>query len=142
MRYATILLFALCLSTLNAQQNDDKNTNPIDYLQVTRYGLNSEALTIENNIDSDKEFIQINYNQASSTSKNFKCLQPKKNAVLFFYGINPSTNTSDMYFKLTANIKKIYKIKDNKQLIQVIKVFEYNIFPENRFIITEAYAAL
>ena len=142
MRYATFLLFALCLNTIHAQQNVVKNTNPIDYLQVTRYGLNSEALTIENNIDSEKEFIQINFNQATSTSKKFKCLQPKKNAVLFFYGINPLTKGSDMYFKLTANIKKIYKIKDNKQLIQVIKVFEYNIFPENRFIITEAYAAL
>ncbi|QXP60055.1 hypothetical protein [Olleya sp. HaHaR_3_96] len=142
MRYATFLLFALCLNTIHAQQNVVKNTNPIDYLQVTRYGLNSEVLTIENKIDSNKEFIQINYNQIISSTKNFKCLQPKKTDVLFFYGINPRTNKSNMSFKLSANIKKIYKIKDNKQLIQVIKVFEYNIFPENRFTTSEVYASL
>jgi len=142
MRYAIILLFALCLNTIHAQQNVDKNTNPIDYLQVTQYGQHHNVLTIQNKIDSEKDVIQINYNFATNISKKSKCLQPKKSPTLFLYNTNPSINKSAQPFKLATNIKKIYRIRDNKQLIQIIRVFEYNVFPENRFIITEAYAAL
>ena len=49
---------------------------------------------------------------------------------------------SEMFFKVHDSLKDAYKKKDFNQLMQVIKVLEYNVFSEDKFSSAEAYAAL
>ncbi|WGD35224.1 hypothetical protein [Olleya sp. YS] len=142
MRLSLILLFVLSLSTLQAQDNSDQSTNSADYLQVTRYRLHPEELSIENEIDSEKVYIKIYYNDKASIASDFAYFKPKKNEILFFYGKNTENETTEMYFKLDDSLKPIYQKKDFDQLMQVIKVLEYNVFSEDQFSSAEAYAAL
>ncbi|RAJ13501.1 hypothetical protein [Olleya aquimaris] len=142
MRLSLILLFVLSLSTIQAQETTDQSTNSADYLQVTRYRLHPEELSIENEIDSEKVYIKIYYNNQASIAEDFAYFKPKKNEILFFYGKNKDNNSSEMYFKLDDSLKPIYQKKDFEQLMQVIKVLEYNVFSEDQFSSAEAYAAL
>lgn len=141
MRLSLILLFVLSLSTIQAQETTDQSTNSADYLQVTRYRLHPQELSIENEIDSEKVYIKIYYNNQASIADDFAFFKPKKNEILFFYGKN-NDNCSEMFFKLDDSLKPIYKKKDFDQLMQVIKVLEYNVFSEDQFSSAEAFAAL
>ncbi len=142
MRYSLILLFVLCINALQAQENIDQSTTSEDYLQVTRYRLQPKELGIENEIDTEKVYIKIYYNKSASVSDDYKFFKPKKNEILFFYGINPENNKTEMFFKADDTLKTIYKKQDFKQLMQVVKVLEYNVFSEDDFSSAEAYAAL
>ena len=142
MRFSLILLFLLSLSTIQAQQNNDQSTNSDDYLQVTRYRLDPEDLDIHNEVDTEKVFIKIYYNKSASITDDYKFFKPKANEILFFYGINKNNNQSEMFFKVDDSLKPIYQKKNFEQLMQVIKVLEYNIFSEDKFSSAEAYAAL
>ena len=142
MRFSLILLFLLSLSTIQAQQNNDQSTTSDDYLQVTRYRLDPEDLDIESEVDTEKVYIKIYYNKTASVSDDYKFFKPKANEILFFYGINKNNNQSEMFFKVDDSLKPIYQKKNFEQLMQVIKVLEYNIFSEDKFSSAEAYAAL
>ncbi|WP_157823442.1 hypothetical protein [Olleya sp. 1-3] len=142
MRFSLILLFLLSLSTIQAQQNNDQSTTSDDYLQVTRYRLNPEDLDIDKEVDTEKVYIKIYYNKTASVSDDYKFFKPKANEILFFYGINKNNNQSEMFFKVDDSLKPIYQKKNFEQLMQVIKVLEYNIFSEDKFSSAEAYAAL
>lgn len=142
MRFSLILLFLLSLSTIQAQQNNDQSTTSDDYLQVTRYRLDPEDLDIHNEVDTEKVFIKIYYNKSASITDDYKFFKPKANEILFFYGINKNNNQSEMFFKVDDSLKPIYQKKNFEQLMQVIKVLEYNIFSEDKFSSAEAYAAL
>jgi hypothetical protein len=142
MRFSLILLFLLSLSTIQAQQNNDQSTISDDYLQVTRYRLDPEDLDIDNEVDTEKVYIKIYYNKTASVSDDYKFFKPKANEILFFYGINKNNNQSEMFFKVDDSLKPIYQKKNFEQLMQVIKVLEYNIFSEDKFSSAEAYAAL
>lgn len=111
-------------------------------MQVTRYRLHPKDLSIDNEIDSEKVYIKIYYNNKGSVANDFAFFKPKKNEILFFYGKNSDSDTSEMYFKLHDSLKSIYEKKDFEQLMQVIKVLQYNIFSEDQFSSAEAYAAL
>ncbi|SFJ50841.1 hypothetical protein [Olleya namhaensis] len=142
MRFSLILLFLLSLSTIQAQQNNDQSTTSDDYLQVTRYRLDPEDLDIDKEVDTEKVYIKIYYNKTASVSDDYKYFKPKANEILFFYGINKNNNQSEMFFKVDDSLKPIYQKKNFEQLMQVIKVLEYNIFSEDKFSSAEAYAAL
>ncbi|WP_397363515.1 hypothetical protein [Olleya sp. R77988] len=142
MRLSLTMLLLFCLNTTLAQENTDKSTNSDDYLQVTRYRLNPNDLGIEDETDSEKVYIKIYYNQSASITEDFEFFKPKKNEILFFYGIDSENDTSQMYFKVDDSLKPIYQKKDFEQLMQVIKVLEYNVFYEDKFSSAEAYAAL
>ncbi|WP_272023869.1 hypothetical protein [Olleya namhaensis] len=142
MRFSLILLFLLSLSTIQAQQNNDQSTTSDDYLQVTRYRLDPEDLDIDKEVDTEKVYIKIYYNKTASVSDDYKFFKPKANEILFFYGINKNNNQSEMFFKVDDSLKPIYQKKNFEQLMQVIKVLEYNIFSEDKFSSAEAYAAL
>ena len=142
MRFSLILLFLLSLSTIQAQQNNDQSTISDDYLQVTRYRLDPEDLDIDKEVDTEKVYIKIYYNKTASVSDDYKFFKPKANEILFFYGINKNNNQSEMFFKVDDSLKPIYQKKNFEQLMQVIKVLEYNIFSEDKFSSAEAYAAL
>ncbi|PKG50514.1 hypothetical protein CXF54_12050 [Olleya sp. 1-3] len=135
-------MFLLSLSTIQAQQNNDQSTTSDDYLQVTRYRLNPEDLDIDKEVDTEKVYIKIYYNKTASVSDDYKFFKPKANEILFFYGINKNNNQSEMFFKVDDSLKPIYQKKNFEQLMQVIKVLEYNIFSEDKFSSAEAYAAL
>lgn len=105
MRLSLIILFVLSLSTLQAQENTDQSTNSADYLQVTRYRLHPKDLSIDNEIDSEKVYIKIYYNNKGSVANYFAFFKPKKNEILFFYGKNSDSDTSEMYFKLHDSLK-------------------------------------
>ncbi|WP_281847957.1 hypothetical protein [Olleya namhaensis] len=142
MRFSLILLFLLSLSTIQAQQNNDQSITSDDYLQVTRYRLDPEDLDIDKEVDTEKVYIKIYYNKTASVSDDYKFFKPKANEILFFYGINKNNNQSEMFFKVDDSLKPIYQKKNFEQLMQVIKVLEYNIFSEDKFSSAEAYAAL
>ncbi|MFQ3239246.1 MAG: hypothetical protein ACI9NI_001543 [Olleya marilimosa] len=142
MRFSLILLFVLTLSTLQAQQNNVEIANTADYLQVTRYRLQPKDLNLDHVINTDKVYIKVYYNETASIVDDYNFFKPKKNEILFFYGTNAENQESEMFFKVHDSLKDVYKKKDFNQLMQVIKVLEYNVFSEDKFSSAEAFAAL
>ncbi len=142
MRLSLILLFVLSLSTIQAQSVDTQNSNSADFLEVTRYRLSPKELNIHREINEEKVFLKIYYNQQGSVANDFTFFKPKKNEILFFYGLNPKNEETEMYFKVHDSLKHIYKKKDFEQLMKVVKVLQYNVFSVEKFSSSEAYAAL
>jgi len=119
-------------------QNNDSNL-----LKVTRYKINPTELNIENDVDAEKINLKIYYLKEGNITKDFNFFKPKKNEILFFYGTDTASNTSQMYFKVDDSLKHIYKKKDFNKLIKVIQILEYNVFPnETNFSSIDAYTAL
>jgi len=67
---------------------------------------------------------------------------PKKNEISFFYGLDPETNTQEMYFKFDADLENFYKDKEIDQIVEVIKILNYNVFSKTDFSVALAYKAL
>lgn len=137
MKYSLILLLSL-FTLFSTAQNSEQDS----YLKVTRYKLQPEELNIQQDIDAEKVNLKIYYLKNSSIIADYQYFKPKSNEILFFYGKNKDTNEPEMFFKFHDNLKHIYKKKDFAQLIKIVEVLEYNVFPTDIFSSSEAYAAL
>jgi len=142
MRVSLILLFVLSLSTIQAQSVDTQNPDTSNFLEVTRYRLTPEDLKIQQEINEKKVYLKIYYNNQGSVADDFTYFKPKKNEILFFYGLNPENQKTEMFFKVHDTLKPIYKKKDFDQMMEVVKVLQYNVFSTEKFSSAEAYAAL
>ncbi|WP_452224099.1 hypothetical protein [Lacinutrix chionoecetis] len=137
MKYPLILLFTLFSFSIFAQNNDKA------LLKVTRYKLHPTELNIQNDVDAEKVNLKIYYLKEGNITEDYRFFKPKKNEILFFYGIDSESKTTQMFFKLHDNLKKAYKKKNFEKFIKLIEVLEYNVFPtEVDFSGMEAYAAL
>lgn len=137
MKYSLILLFLFCTLFSTAQNSDSDS-----YLKVTRYKLQPEELNIQEDIDAEKVNLKIYYLEDSSIIADYQFFKPKNNEILFFYGKNKETKRPEMFFKFHDSLKHVYKKKDFAQLIKIVEVLEYNVFPTKTFSSAEAYAAL
>lgn len=136
MKYSLILLFLFVTSSIFAQNNDNE-------LKVTRYKLHPKELNIENDVDAEKINLKIYYLKEGNITADYRYFKPKKNEILFFYGTDNETNTTQMYFKVDDSLKHIYKQKDFDKLMKIVKVLEYNVFPQEvNFSCSDAYTAL
>ncbi|WP_299890073.1 hypothetical protein [uncultured Lacinutrix sp.] len=137
MKYSLILLFSF-FSLFSIAQNNNQDS----LLQVTRYRLHPEELNLQKDIDAEKINLKIYYLKDASIVADYHFFKPKNNEILFFYGKDSENNTSEMFFKFDDELKNIYKKKDFQQLIKIIEVLEYNVFPTEAFSGADAYAAL
>ncbi|OIQ18828.1 hypothetical protein [Lacinutrix sp. MedPE-SW] len=137
MKYSLVLLF-FAFSLFSFSQNSSNES----YLQVTRYKLQPEELNLHEDIDAEKINLKIYFLKDSSIVDDYKFFKPKTNEILFFYGLNTKNNTTEMFFKADDTLKNIYKKKDFEQLIKVVEVLEYNVFPTEDFSSAEAFVAL
>jgi hypothetical protein len=135
MKYSLILL--LFLSSYFSSAQDFKTP-----LEVTRYKLQPEELNIQKEISADKINLKVYYVREGSIIEDYRFFKPKKNEILFFYGIDSESNTTEMFFKFGDKLKHIYKKKDFNQLIKIIEILEYNVFAKESFSGSKAYAAL
>ena len=138
MKYSLILLFSLFTLFSTAQNNDNDS-----YLKVTRYKLHPQELSLDKDIKAEKINLKIYYLKDSSIIADYQFFKPKNNEILFFYGKNNETDRPEMFFKADEKLKDVYKKKDFAQLIKVVEVLQYNVFPTTEtFSSAEAYAAL
>ena len=137
MKYTLILLCLYCTTILSAQNNDSNS------LKVTRYKLHPTELNIQNDVEAEKINLKIYYLKEGDINADYAFFKPKKNEILFFYGNDSATNTTQMYFKVHDNLKHVYKQKDFDKLIKLVEVLEYNVFhSEVNFSSMDAYNAL
>ncbi|APY00757.1 hypothetical protein CLV86_1524 [Lacinutrix venerupis] len=137
MKYSLVLLCFLFTSIIFAQNNNSNS------LKVTRYKLHPKELNIQNDVSAKKINLKIYYLKEGNITEDYTYFKPKKNEILFFFGKDPVTNTTQMYFKVDENLKHIYKKKEFDKLIKVVEVLEYNVFPtESNFSSIDAYSAL
>ncbi|AUC82168.1 hypothetical protein [Lacinutrix sp. Bg11-31] len=137
MKYSLILLFLFVTSFISAQNNDS------NLLQVTRYKIHPTELNIQNDVETEKINLKIYYLKDGNITEDYRYFKPKKNEILFFYGNDMATNTTQMYFKADDSLMRIYKQKDFNKLMKVVKILEYNVFPlEANFSSMDAYTAL
>ncbi|AEH01538.1 hypothetical protein [Lacinutrix sp. 5H-3-7-4] len=137
MKYSLVLLFSV-FSYVSFSQNFSNDSQ----LQVTRYKLQPEELNLQQDINAEKINLKIYYLKDSSIVEDYHFFNPKTNEILFFYGMDTENNKSEMFFKADDNLKSIYKKKDFEQLIKVVEILEYNVFPTEVFSSAEAYVAL
>lgn len=137
MKYSLVLLCLFCTSFILAQ-NDDSNL-----LKVTRYRLHPTELNIQNDVEAEKINLKIYYLEEGNITADYRYFKPKKNEILFFYGKDTATNTTQMFFKADDRLKRIYKQKDFKKLMKVVEILEYNVFSQEvNFSSIDAYIAL
>ncbi|WP_152973366.1 hypothetical protein [Lacinutrix mariniflava] len=137
MKYSLILLCLLVAPFISAQNNHD------NLLQVTRYKLDPTELNIENDVEAEKINLKIYFLKEGNIIADYHFFKPKKNEILFFYGIDKETDTTQMFFKVDENLKHVYKQKNFDKLMKVIEVLEYNVFPkQTNFSSIDAYTAL
>lgn len=137
MKYIPILLCLFVSSFILAQNNDS------NLLEVTRYKLHPTELNIENDVNTEKINLKIYYLKDGNITEDFNFFKPKKNEILFFYGNDSASNTSQMYFKVDDTLMHIYKQKNFDKLMKVVEVLEYNVFAkEANFSSLDAYTAL
>ena len=112
-------------------------------MQVKRYKLHPSELNIQNDVEAEKINLKIYYLKEGNITNDYRFFKPKKNELLFFFGTDSSTNTTQMYFKADDCLKRIYKQKDFEKLMKVVEILEYNVFPqEANFSSIDAYTAL
>lgn len=138
MRFSLFLLLFVTFTVAKAQDNNDTSK----FLEVNRYRLTPSELGLHKYINSNKVYLKIYKNSKGSIKEDYNFFKPKDNEILFFYGYNPETKTTEMYFKIHNSLKHAYKKKDFETLIKVVEILQYNIFYKEKFSSADAYAAL
>lgn len=137
MKYSLILAFLFVSFFISAENNNN------NLLQVTRYKLHPTELNIQNDVETEKINLKIYYLKNGDITADYRYFKPKKNEILFFFGNDITTNTTQMYFKADDSLMHIYKKKDFNKLMKVVEILEYNVFSqEANFSSIDAYTAL
>ncbi|MBN2867061.1 MAG: hypothetical protein JXK08_00180 [Flavobacteriaceae bacterium] len=138
MKFSLFLLLFITFTVVKAQDTSET----AQFLNVTRYRLKPLELGLHKDINSDKVYLKIYKNTKGSIVEDYKFFKPKKNEILFFYGVNNETKKTEMFFKIHTNLKGAYKEKEFEKLMKIIEILQYNIFYKDNFSSADAYAAL
>ena len=133
------------LSQLKSIQTQEKAFRELITLYKERLYWHIRKIVISHDDSDDvlqNTFIKIYKNIKGSIVEDYKFFKPKKNEILFFYGVNNETKKTEMFFKIHTNLKGAYKEKEFEKLMKIVEILQYNIFYKDNFSSADAYAAL
>ncbi|MFT4522006.1 MAG: hypothetical protein ACI8ZN_000945 [Bacteroidia bacterium] len=137
-RITSIIAFLLAITF-----NSFAQKTPMDTLGITNGSVHMKGSFPYNKFlkkykGENELVIHIWYNPSGS-SMDKKEIKVGKDEVYFLYGRNHKTGLSEMDFKFGSNAKAAFSKKKEKEMIEFIDFFEFEVFIKQNF---NAYLAM